>query len=62
MTDQWNEKLECPVCHATGIAYLYQGEDDETPVVLDVPSGFMIVFKRLGPDFQCMNCGVAAKP
>jgi hypothetical protein len=43
MNDQWNEKLECPVCRTTGTAILSQESDQTTPVVLAVPRGFMIV-------------------
>lgn len=62
MIDQWNEKLECPVCGATGMASLSQESHETTPIVLTVPHGFMVVMKRDGPDFQCVNCGVFAKP
>jgi hypothetical protein len=61
MSDQWNEKLECPQCQATGRATLVQKED-ETPTVVAVPDGFRVTTTRNGPIFYCADCNVPAKP
>src|SRR5882724_12310065 len=33
MTDEWTEKLRCPLCHKIGMACLSQGDDENTPTV-----------------------------
>jgi lipoate-protein ligase B len=63
MTEEWNEKLECPKCHKAGMASLSQAEEDKTPTVLIVPDGFKVVTtQRGGIDFHCVSCDVAVRP
>jgi hypothetical protein len=62
MIDEWNEKLQCPVCRETGIASLSQGEHDEAPTVLTVPDGFKFEQTEYGPDFRCAACNVRVDP
>jgi len=61
MKDLWNETLRCPRCGKTGVAGLSQDNGD-TPTIQFVPDGFMAVTTKHGPDFQCADCGLAAKP
>ena len=61
-TDYWNEQLRCPQCRKTGMASLYQGQNDDTPTVDDIPEGFNVVITEYGPDFVCATCGVAVEP
>lgn len=62
MTDEWNEKLQCPSCRKTGMASLSQGERDYAPTVQVVPDGFKVVQTEYGPDFHCEACDVAVEP
>jgi hypothetical protein len=62
MTEEWNEKLRCPICSKTGIASLSQGERDNEPTVHSVPGGFRAVQTQYGPDFRCGTCDVAVDP
>lgn len=61
-TDQWTEQLRCPQCRRTGMVNLYQGRNDDTPTVDDLPEGFKIVITEYGPGFRCATCDVAAEP
>jgi hypothetical protein len=58
MIDEWNEQLRCPNCGTTGIAALYQGDDDNTPTVRGVSDGFGVVQADYGPKFHCGACDV----
>jgi hypothetical protein len=62
MDEEWNETLRCPMCDKTGLASLFQGEDDEVPTVRTVPDGFKVVTVKNGIDFRCVGCEVAVKP
>jgi hypothetical protein len=62
MDDEWNERLQCPLCHKIGMASLSQGEGDEAPTVRTVPDGFKVVTIKNGIDFHCVDCEVAVKP
>jgi hypothetical protein len=62
MSDEWNEKLQCPKCGKTGMASLSQGDTD-VPTVNSVPDGFKVITTlHGGPDFQCTTCNVPAVP
>jgi hypothetical protein len=62
VTDEWNEKLQCPKCGKTGRASLSQGDDAEIPTVHSVPDGFKVVATLYGIDFHCRACNVAVVP
>jgi hypothetical protein len=62
MTDEWNERLQCPKCGMTGIASLPQSDDADIATVHSVPDGFKVVAKLYGPDFHCATCNVAVAP
>jgi hypothetical protein len=62
MTDEWNEKLRCPICRKTGMASLSQGDGDETPTFRCVPEGFKVVETEHGGNFFCAVCDVAVDP
>jgi hypothetical protein len=62
MTDEWNEKLRCPICEKTGMASLSQGKHDDMPTVQSVPHGFKVVTTEYGPDFHCETCNVVVDP
>jgi hypothetical protein len=62
MTDEWNEKLRCPICRKTGMAWLSQGDGDETPTFHCVPEGFKVVETEYGGNFLCIACDVAVEP
>jgi hypothetical protein len=62
MTDQWDEKLRCPVCEKTGTASLSQGKGDDMPTVQRIPDGFKVVATQYGPDFHCDTCNVVVDP
>jgi hypothetical protein len=62
MTDEWNEKLQCPECGKTGLAGLSQSDDADMPTVHSVPAGFKVVHTPYGPDFHCETCNIAVIP
>jgi hypothetical protein len=62
MTDEWTEKLRCPLCHKIGMACLSQDEDADAPTVQFATDGFKVVTTEYGPDFQCGTCNVAVDP
>jgi hypothetical protein len=62
MTDEWNEKLRCPLCKKIGMASLSQGKHDDMPTVQYVADGFKVVRTLYGPDFHCGSCDVAVDP
>jgi hypothetical protein len=62
MDEQWTETLRCPRCRKTGPASLTQGEQDETPRVNNLASGFKVIYARYGPRFRCEDCDVEVLP
>jgi hypothetical protein len=62
MSGQWTERLQCPRCGASGLAQLFQADDEDTPRVVAV-EGFIATPTTSGvPMFRCTNCGSLAKP
>jgi hypothetical protein len=59
MTDQWTEKLRCPLCHNTGSVSLCQCSGDDIPTVRSLAGGFKAVSTEYGPAFHCNACNVS---
>jgi hypothetical protein len=62
MADEWNERLQCPLCGKIGVASLSQNNRDDTPAVHSVSDGFKVVQTQYGPGFHCEICDVPVRP
>jgi hypothetical protein len=62
MADQWNEPLQCPQCHQTGLVSLSQSRGAEMPIVDRVSDGFKAIHTEYGPNFHCDACDVPVDP
>ena len=61
MTDQWDEKIRCPLCRNTGSVSLSQFNNARTPTVHLITAGFKVVQTEFGPNFQCEACELLAE-
>jgi hypothetical protein len=62
MDEQWNERLECPICRRVGHAGLVIPSNEEIPTVTTLAEGFKVVQATHGPNFKCERCGVPVRP
>jgi hypothetical protein len=62
MDEQWNERLECPICRTVGPAGLVIPENEEIPTVTALADGVNVVQTPYGPNFKCERCGVPVRP
>jgi hypothetical protein len=62
MPDEWNERLQCPLCGKIGVASLSQNNRDDTLTVHSVSDGFKVVQTQYGPDFHWETCDVPMRP
>ena len=57
MSEQWTERLQCPRCHATGEATLYQRDDEEVPRAAILRGFVMTRAPDAGLIFYCAIAG-----